>query len=53
MDNEDEPPRAAPTRAKPTDVGANGEGVRFWVDADKEGWMQSQGEHLKTWRKRW
>jgi len=27
--------------------------VEFWKKPEKEGWMQSQGDHIKTWRRRW
>jgi len=27
--------------------------VPFWSSPDKCGWMHSQGDHIKTWRKRW
>ena len=27
--------------------------VEFWHKAEKSGWLQSQGEHLRTWRRRW
>lgn len=27
--------------------------VEFWKDPEKAGWMHSQGEHIKTWRRRW
>lgn len=27
--------------------------VPFWSHPEKCGWMQSQGDHIKTWRKRW
>lgn len=27
--------------------------VEFWKDPEKAGWMYSQGEHIRTWRKRW
>lgn len=27
--------------------------VEFWRSPEKAGWMQSQGEHIKTWRRRW
>jgi hypothetical protein len=27
--------------------------VEFWKSPEKAGWMYSQGEHIKTWRKRW
>jgi len=29
------------------------EDVEYWHSAEKEGWMQSQGDYLSTWRKRW
>lgn len=27
--------------------------VEFWRAPEKAGWMQSQGEHIRTWRRRW
>lgn len=27
--------------------------MEFWRDPEKQGWMQSQGEVVKTWRRRW
>lgn len=27
--------------------------VAFWSSPEKCGWMHSQGDHIKTWRKRW
>ena len=27
--------------------------IAFWSEPEKSGWMQSQGEHIKTWRRRW
>ena len=27
--------------------------VEFWRDPEKQGWMHSQGEVVKTWRRRW
>ena len=27
--------------------------VEFWKDPEKAGWLHSQGEHIRTWRKRW
>ncbi|KDD73891.1 hypothetical protein H632_c1754p0, partial [Helicosporidium sp. ATCC 50920] len=27
--------------------------VEFWHHPEKAGWMQSQGEHIPTWRRRW
>lgn len=29
------------------------EDVEFWNNPEKAGWLQSQGEHIKTWRRRW
>jgi len=29
------------------------EGVEYWKQPDYDGWMQSQGDHIKTWRRRW
>lgn len=27
--------------------------VEFWHGAEKSGWLHSQGDVVKTWRKRW
>lgn len=27
--------------------------VEFWRSPEKSGWMHSQGEVIKTWRRRW
>ncbi len=27
--------------------------VEFWKNPEKAGWLQSQGEVVKSWRKRW
>lgn len=27
--------------------------VEYWTGAEKQGWLMSQGEQLKMWRKRW
>lgn len=32
---------------------ASSSDVSFWSDPEKAGWMQSQGETIKTWRRRW
>ena len=29
------------------------EGVEYWSAPDYDGWLQSQGDHIKTWRRRW
>lgn len=31
----------------------NAEDVDYWNTPDKAGWLQSQGDHIKTWRRRW
>lgn len=27
--------------------------MEYWVGPEKTGWLQSQGDHIKTWRRRW
>lgn len=27
--------------------------VEFWNEPEKAGWLYSQGEHIKNWRRRW
>ena len=27
--------------------------VEFWVAPERAGWLMKQGEHIKTWRRRW
>jgi len=27
--------------------------VEFWTAPEREGWLMKQGEHIKTWRRRW
>lgn len=27
--------------------------VEFWVNPERVGWLMKQGEHIKTWRRRW
>ncbi|XP_039144767.1 pleckstrin homology domain-containing protein 1 [Dioscorea cayenensis subsp. rotundata] len=29
------------------------DGVEFWVDPERSGWLTKQGEYIKTWRRRW
>ncbi|KAL9231429.1 hypothetical protein vseg_006661 [Gypsophila vaccaria] len=29
------------------------EGVEFWVEPERSGWLTKQGEYIKTWRRRW
>lgn len=31
----------------------NADEVEFWRSPEKEGWLLSQGEVIKTWRRRW
>ncbi|KAF3791313.1 Pleckstrin-like proteiny domain-containing protein 1 [Nymphaea thermarum] len=28
-------------------------GVDFWTSPERAGWLMKQGEHIKTWRRRW
>lgn len=28
-------------------------GVEFWREPERQGWLQKQGDHIKTWRRRW
>uniref|UniRef100_A0A7S0MXT0 PH domain-containing protein n=1 Tax=Pyramimonas obovata TaxID=1411642 RepID=A0A7S0MXT0_9CHLO len=30
-----------------------GEGVRFWENPERVGWLMKQGAWIKTWRRRW
>jgi len=32
---------------------APGGGVEFWHGAERAGWLNKQGEYIKTWRRRW
>ncbi|KAB2596247.1 pleckstrin y domain-containing protein 1-like [Pyrus ussuriensis x Pyrus communis] len=29
------------------------EGVEFWSNPERTGWLTKQGEYIKTWRRRW
>lgn len=29
------------------------DGVEFWGPAERAGWLNKQGEYIKTWRRRW
>ncbi|KAL3369283.1 hypothetical protein AABB24_009887 [Solanum stoloniferum] len=29
------------------------DGVEFWVNPERTGWLTKQGEYIKTWRRRW
>jgi hypothetical protein len=31
----------------------SGPAVEFWRDPERAGWLMKQGEHIKTWRRRW
>uniref|UniRef100_A0A9I9DXR9 PH domain-containing protein n=1 Tax=Cucumis melo TaxID=3656 RepID=A0A9I9DXR9_CUCME len=28
-------------------------GVEFWTSPERAGWLNKQGEYLRTWRRRW
>ncbi|WPT18171.1 Pleckstrin-like proteiny domain-containing protein 1 [Picochlorum sp. SENEW3] len=50
LENEEEQSR----RREPVKVELpSSDQVVFWSEPEKSGWMHSQGEHIKTWRKRW
>lgn len=50
LENEEEQSR----RREPAKVELpSSDQVVFWSEPEKSGWMHSQGEHIKTWRKRW
>ncbi|KAK2430965.1 Fatty acid synthase subunit beta [Trifolium repens] len=29
------------------------DGVEFWSNPERTGWLMKQGEYIKTWRRRW
>ncbi|XP_072953865.1 pleckstrin homology domain-containing protein 1-like [Typha angustifolia] len=29
------------------------DGIEFWSDPERSGWLTKQGEYIKTWRRRW
>ncbi|VFQ76598.1 unnamed protein product [Cuscuta campestris] len=29
------------------------DGVEFWSNPERAGWLTKQGQHIKTWRRRW
>ncbi|KAF3559657.1 hypothetical protein Bca4012_030061 [Brassica carinata] len=29
------------------------EGVEFWSNPERSGWLTKQGDYIKTWRRRW
>ncbi|CAK9250183.1 unnamed protein product [Sphagnum jensenii] len=31
----------------------DGNGVQFWNNPERSGWLMKQGEYFKTWRRRW
>ncbi len=31
----------------------NADSIEYWRGAEKQGWLQSQAEVMKVWRKRW
>ena len=48
----------ASTTRDTRDVGTSGRialasGVRFWENPEHGGWLAKQGEHFRTWRRRW
>ncbi|KAK8457690.1 hypothetical protein SEVIR_3G228600v4 [Setaria viridis] len=39
--------------SSPTAPDAASGGVEFWHGAERVGWLNKQGEYIKTWRRRW
>ena len=31
----------------------NDDGVEYWANPERTGWLTKQGEYIKTWRRRW
>ncbi|KAK4579478.1 hypothetical protein RGQ29_029231 [Quercus rubra] len=31
----------------------NYDGVEYWANPERTGWLTKQGEYIKTWRRRW
>lgn len=29
------------------------DGIEFWTEPERAGWLTKQGEYIKTWRRRW
>ncbi|KAI3721119.1 hypothetical protein L2E82_32123 [Cichorium intybus] len=29
------------------------DGVQYWLNPERTGWLTKQGEYIKTWRRRW
>ena len=42
--------RAAMGSKSPTELSG---GVEFWLSPERSGWLNKQGEYIKTWRRRW
>ncbi|KAG5109701.1 hypothetical protein JHK82_038924 [Glycine max] len=36
-----------------TDNATDYDGVEFWSNPERTGWLTKQGEYIKTWRRRW
>ena len=32
---------------------SGGPRIEFWTAPERAGWLMKQGEHIKTWRRRW
>ncbi|CAL4908466.1 unnamed protein product [Urochloa decumbens] len=39
--------------SSPSAADAASGGVEFWHGAERTGWLNKQGEYIKTWRRRW
>lgn len=54
LDSQKEPETRRPTGASSSSsVPRDPASIAFWSNPEKAGWLQCQGEHMRTWRRRW
>ncbi|XP_074280321.1 pleckstrin homology domain-containing protein 1 [Silene latifolia] len=41
------------TGSEPGSPNPDHDGVQFWSEPERAGWLTKQGEYIKTWRRRW
>lgn len=41
------------TTGSTTSPGPEYDGIEFWTEPERAGWLTKQGEYIKTWRRRW
>jgi hypothetical protein len=42
-----------PTMAEYSTSPPGGPAIEYWKEPERAGWLMKQGEHIKTWRRRW